>query len=224
MTAPHHHGGPPAAAPRGAGTPAWRLVATLAMAGAISGGLIASVYRMTLPAVERHAAERESAAIYEVLKAPASWDTLYLAGDALTRTAPDPRGGAKIPKVFEGFDAAGKRIGVAITASEPGFQDAVTLMIGFEPKSGALTGFTILEQKETPGLGDKVEHDTGFTGQFTGRTPPLQGVKGRPGAAPNEVQTITGATISSRAVIRIINNAVARWSPLIAAWDQGGGK
>ncbi len=223
MTAGHQHGGPAAAAQR-SGTPAWRLIATLAIAGAMSGWLIASVYRVTLPAIERHAAERESAAIFEVLKAPASWDTLYLVGDALTRTAPETRGGPKIPKVFEGFDASGNRIGVAITAGEPGFQDVVTLMIGFEPESGALTGFTVLEQKETPGLGDKIERDSAFTGQFAGRTPPLLGVKDRAGATPSEVQTITGATISSRAVIRIINNAVARWSPLIAAWDQGGAK
>jgi len=223
MTAGHQHGAAAAPAP-GAGTPAWRLIATLAIAGALSGWLIASVYRTTLPAIERHAAERESAAIFEVLKAPARWDTLYLVGDALTRTAPESRPGARIPKIFEGFDAAGNRIGVAITAGEPGFQDVVTLMIGFEPESGALTGFTVLEQKETPGLGDKIERDTAFTGQFAGRTPPLLGVKGRAGATSTEVQTITGATISSRAVLRIINDAVARWSPLISAWDEGGAK
>jgi electron transport complex protein RnfG len=82
----------------------------------------------------------------------------------------------------------------------------------------------VLDEKETPGLGDKIERDTAFGRQFTGRVVPLQGVKGRPGKPPSEVQTITGATISSRAVIRIINNAVARWRPLLDAWDRGGAK
>lgn len=221
MTGAHQHGAPGAAPAPGAGTPTWRLLVTLAVAGALSGWLIASVYRMTLPAIERHAAERESAAIYEVLKAPARWDTLYLVDDALTSAAPASRGVTPVPRAFEGFDADGRRIGVAITAGEPGFQDVVKLMVGFDPATGELTGFTVLEQKETPGLGDKIEKDSAFVGQFAGRTPPLVGVKGRAGAAPSEVQTITGATISSRAVIDIINHAIARWQPLIAAWDEG---
>jgi electron transport complex protein RnfG len=223
MTAAHQHGAPQAMAP-GASTPAWRLLLTLALAGALSGWLVVSVYRLTLPAVERHAAEREREAVYEVLKAPARWDTLYLVNNALTRAAPSGPELARTPKAFVGYDATGKRLGVAITGAEPGFQEIVTLMIGFDPASGTLTGFKILDQKETPGLGDKVEHDSTFGGQFTGRLAPLVGVRGRPGTGPNEVQTITGATISSRAVIRIVNNAVARWQPLLAAWDSGGAR
>jgi electron transport complex protein RnfG len=221
MTAPHSHGAPAAAAPRSS-TPAWRLVATLAIAGAVSGWLVSSVYQWTLPAIEQHAAEREKAAVYEVLGAPARWDTLYLVGDALTRTAPTTTGFARTPRAFVGFDADGQELGVAITGTEPGFQDNVTIMIGFKPESGELIGFRVLEQKETPGLGDKIENDTAFTSQFAGRMPPLRGVKGVTSGGKDEVQTITGATISSRAVVRIINNAIARWSPLLAAWDQGG--
>lgn len=221
MTAPHTHGAPPSVTPR-ASTPAWRLVATLAIAGAISGWLVSSVYQWTLPAIEQHAAEREKAAVFEVLGAPARWDTLYLVDDALTRTAPATTGYARAPRAFVGFNADGQELGVAITGTEPGFQDNVTVMIGFKPATGALIGFRVLEQKETPGLGDKIEIDTSFTGQFAGRTPPLRGVKGTTSGGTDEVQTITGATISSRAVVRIINNAITRWSPLLEAWNQGG--
>ncbi len=220
MTATHHHG-PPAAIQPSKSTPAWRLLLTLALAGAMSGWLVVTVYKVTLPAVRKYAAEQVNAAVREVLKAPARWDTLYLVNDALTRTAPDKADLADIPKTYVGFDASGNRLGVAITAAEPGFQELVTLMIGFDPKSGTLIGFKVLEHKETPGLGDKIERDTAFGGQFTGRVAPLRGVKGRAGKPPSEVQTITGATISSRAVIRIINHAVARWRPLLEAWDRG---
>ena len=223
MTATHHHGAPPAITPSKS-TPAWRLLLTLALAGAMSGWLVVSVYKRTLPAVQQYAAQQVNAAVHEVLKAPTRWDTLYLVGGALTRTAPAKADLADVPKAFVGFDAAGNRLGVAITAAEPGFQELVTLMIGFDPQSGTLIGFKVLEEKETPGLGDKIERDTGFGGQFAGRIVPLQGMKGRAGKPPSEVQTITGATISSRAVIRIINNAVARWRPLLDAWDRGGAK
>ena len=223
MTVPHCHEAPAALTPSKS-TPAWRLLLTLALAGAMSGWLVVSVYKLTLPAVQKHAAEQLRAAVHEVLKAPARWDTLYLVNDALSRTPPGKADLADIPTAFVGFDASGKRVGVAITASEPGFQQLLTLMIGFDPQSGTLIGFKVLDQKETPGLGDKIERDSAFGGQFAGRVVPLRGVRDRAGKPPSEVQTITGATISSRAVIRIINNAVARWRPLIDAWDKGGTK
>jgi len=223
MTATHHHGAP-AAMPPSQSTPAWKLLLTLALAGALSGWLVVSVYKVTLPAVQKYAAEQVNAAVHEVLKAPARWDTLYLVGNTLTRTAPAKPDLADIPKAFVGFDASGRRLGVAVTAAEPGFQELLTLMIGFEPPTGTVIGFKVLDQKETPGLGDKIERDTAFGGQFAGRMAPLTGVKGRAGKPPSEVQTITGATISSRAVIRIINNAIAKWRPLLEAWDREGAR
>jgi electron transport complex protein RnfG len=223
MTVTHHHGTPAAVTP-GKGTPTWRLLLTLALAGAMSGWLVVTVYKVTLPAVREYAAQQANAAVREVLKAPARWDTLYLVNDALTRTAPVKADLADIPKAFVGFDASGKRLGVAVTAAEPGFQELLTLMIGFDPETGTLIGFKVLDQKETPGLGDKIERDTAFGRQFVGRLAPLLGVKGRAGKPPSEVQTITGATISSRAVIRIINHAVARWRPLLEAWDRSGAR
>jgi electron transport complex protein RnfG len=203
--------------------PAWKLLLTLAVAGAAAGWLVVSVYNVTLPAIQKHAAEQVDGAVREVLKAPARWDTLYLIGNAVTATPPAGSDKRELTKAFVGYDAAGARIGVAVVAAEPGFQELLTLMIGFDPSTGALTGYKVLDQKETPGLGDKVEVDKSFGAQFTGRVTPIKGVKGAvPAGNPNQVQTITGATISSRAVIRIINNAVAKWRPLLEAHDRGG--
>ena len=202
-------------------TPAWKLLLTLVIAGAAAGWLIVTVYNITLPAVQKHAAEQVDAAVREVLEAPARWDTLYLVGGALTAKLPAGRDGAEAPQAFVGYDGSGKRIGVAITAAEPGFQELINLMIGFDPATGALTGYKVLDEQETPGLGQRIETDTNFTHQFPGRVAPLEGVK-RPPANANEVQTITGATISSRAVLRIINDAVAKWRPLVQAYDRGG--
>jgi electron transport complex protein RnfG len=223
MSAPAAHCAPEKAAP-GKSTPAWRLLLTLALAGAGSGWMVATVYNVTIPAVRKHAAEQLNLAVREVLKEPARWDTLYLAGNALSRTAPVGVDLAEAPKAYVGYDASGQQVGVAVTAAEPGFQELLTLMIGFDPASGTLIAFKVLDQKETPGLGDKIERDTAFGAQFVGRVAPVVGVKGRAGKPPSEVQTITGATISSRAVIRIVNNAVARWRPLLEAWEKGGAK
>ncbi len=213
---------PPTPPAEPAHTPAWKLLLTLLVAGAAAGWLIVSVYNLTLPAVQKHAAEQVDAAVREVLKSPARWDTLYLVGSALSAKLPAGGDKAEAPKAFVGYDSAGHRIGVAITAAEPGFQELINLMIGFDPATGTLTGYKVLDQQETPGLGQRIETDTAFTQQFAGRVAPLKGVKLRAGGDPSQVQTITGATISSRAVIRIINNAVAKWRPLVQAYDRGG--
>jgi electron transport complex protein RnfG len=200
----------------------WRLLATLGIAGAAAGLLVVAVYRATLPTIERYAAQKEAGAVREVLAAPARWDTVYLVKGTLTKSVTaDER--KTLPHAYLGFDAAGKPTGAAITAQEPGFQEEVLLMIGFEPASGRLIGFKVLDQKETPGLGDKIERDTSFGSQFAGRVAPLTGVKGREPTGEHEVQTITGATISSRAVIRIIDHAIEQWQPLLVAYARRGG-
>jgi H+/Na+-translocating ferredoxin:NAD+ oxidoreductase subunit G len=231
MTTHAHHGPPSAPGPAAVTPPAtakapevssWKLLATLAIGGAAAGLLVVAVYKATLPTIEKYAAAKEAGAVREVLKAPARWDTLYLQKGVLTKspTAGEDRKG--LPKAYLGFDAGGNRLGAAVTAQEPGFQEEVLLMIGFEPSNGALIGFKVLEQKETPGLGDKIERDTSFVSQFVGRIPPVKGVKKADASNLSQVQTITGATISSRAVIRIINHAVERWQPLLVAYEKEG--
>lgn len=230
----HSHHGPPAVPSDSTTIPpasvkppevsSLRLLATLAIAGAAAGLLVIGVYKVTLPSIEKYAAAKVNTAVREVLKAPARWDTLYLQNGALTKTPAPGDDPAQLPKAYVGFDATGKKLGVAVTAAEPGFQEEVLLMIGFEPSDGSVIGFKVLDHKETPGLGDKIERDTTFTSQFAGRVVPLKGVKARDNADMNQVQTITGATISSRAVIRIINHAVVEWRPLLAAHEKGESK
>lgn len=216
----HAHGAPAPAAPAAPdqGVPSWRLLATLAFAGALSGGLIVTVYQATLPRIEAHRAAVVENAIREVLKSPARWDTLYLVDGALTRTASgDP---LKLERVYYGFDAAGAPVGAAITAGTPGFADVISVIYGLEPATGNVIGLKVLGHKETPGLGDKIERQD-FIAQFDGITTPLSGVKAATGAQ-GEVLLITGATISSRTVVKILNEATTRWQPLLQAYADGG--
>jgi electron transport complex protein RnfG len=110
---------------------------------------------------------------------------------------------------------------VAIKAAAAGFQDVISLIYGFDPTSGSLTGMKILSSKETPGLGDKIEKDHAFVAQFDAVATPLVAVK-RTTGAPGEIDAITGATISSRAVVRIINESLARLrTPIEAHFSEG---
>ena len=107
---------------------------------------------------------------------------------------------AGLDRVYLGLDAAGKPRGFAITAGEPGFADVINLIFGYEPASGKILGMKVLEEKETPGLGDRIEKDTAFVNGFSGPLAPIQGIKRTIAKTdPHQVDMITGATISSPA-------------------------
>jgi electron transport complex protein RnfG len=199
----------------------WKLLAMMTGAGAIAGALIVTAYQLTLPKIEEHQGEVMQAAVNEVLKAPASYDTLYLVGGTLVKRLPPGTSPKGLAQVYLGHDAAGKRIGFAISAAENGFQDLVTLMFGYDATAHKLIAMKVIGNKETPGLGNNFESDSSFVNGFTNAVAPVNGVKKDRGkSGPNDVVMITGATISSRAVIRIIDNAIARWQPLLDAYHE----
>lgn len=215
------HGAPPPA-PSTADVPSARLLFTLGGAGALAGLFIVLAFTWTQPKIEAHRAATLQASIAEVLRHPARWDTLYLVNGALAKELPAGTDAAKLEKIYEGFTEGGERVGVAIAAGEPGFSDVISLLFGYDPASKKLLAMKVLGHKETPGLGDKIEKDSSFTASFPGNAVPLVGVKDKTGVAPGEVDMITGATISSRTVIKTINNAIAKWQPLLDARAKGG--
>jgi len=83
-------------------------------------------------------------------------------------------------------------------------------MIGLDCDLKKITGMRVLEQVETPGLGTKVTEES-FTNQFIGLVtePIIKCIKGAKATNTNEVEAITGATISSKAVLRIINDGLS---------------
>jgi electron transport complex protein RnfG len=197
-----------------------RLVATLAVAGILAGMLIAMVNQHTKPIIDEYRAEQLRLAVYEVLPGIARYETYYLVDGALSRVLPQGAKESEFKRVYVGYDEAGAVKGVAISRGESGFQDVVLVIFGFDPATGKLAGMKVLESKETPGLGDKIFKDQAFVDQFfAGPQTPLVGVKpGRGKGRPNEIDTITGATISSKVVISIINNALEEWKPVL---EQG---
>jgi electron transport complex protein RnfG len=207
-------------APAGNVTPSWQLLLTLGVAGAASGLLIISLYTLTLPRIDAYKSREMRVAIEEVLKAPARSDTLYLDHGALTATRP-AGDAAKLERVYRGYDAAGSAVGYAIEATGPGFSDPIRLLVGYDAAHHALIAMKILDSKETPGIADGVLKPA-FTGQFEGAIVPVVGVRASPkGADKGTVVLITGATISSRAILKAINKTLERWDPLISRYEAG---
>jgi electron transport complex protein RnfG len=198
----------------------FRLVATLAVAGALAGLLIVTVNQHTKPIIDKYKAEQLQIAVYEVLPGVERYSTFYLVDDKLSLTLPENAKESEFKRVYVGYDASGQVAGVAISRGEPGFQDIVQIIFGFDPSTGKLSGMKVLDSKETPGLGDKIFKDMAFVNQFFAEPEtPLLGVKiGAGKGQPNEIDMITGATISSKVVIRIINHALEEWTPVL---DKG---
>ncbi len=200
----------------------WRLLVTLGGAGALAGLLIFLAYDWTRPRIEEYRSQLLRSAIEEVLHAPKRTDTLYLERGALTATPSPAVDRAKLERIYKGYSSDGRVLGYAISTSEAGFADQIGLIFGYDPAQRKFLGVKILSSKETPGLGDKIEKPA-FVDQFAGRLAPLVGVKSKALAGDaNAVVMITGATISSRTVIREMNNAVQRWQPLLDKVGEGG--
>ena len=196
-----------------------RLLTTLAVAGAVAGFLIVSAYESATPAIEANRAATIDLAIREVLEGVARYEPLYADGESLTTTPPRSGEGHVAPAVYAGVDSGGRLVGYAITTREPGFQEQIEILFGVDPRAQSVIGLAILSSRETPGLGDKIQGE-GWRAQFKGRTAPVVGIKNGGAATPSTVDMITGATISSRAVIGAINHAMDRWAPLLAKHSQ----
>lgn len=198
----------------------FRLVATLAVAGALAGLLIVMVNQHTKPIIDKYKAEQLQKAVYEVLPGTDRYDTYYLVDSSLSLDLPEGAKESEYKRVYVGYDANKKLNGVAMSRGESGFQDVIMIIFGVDPNTGKLKGMKVLDSKETPGLGDKIFKDMAFVNQFfAGPDTPLIPVKPGTGkGVPGEIDTITGATISSKKLVEIINHALEEWKPIL---DRG---
>lgn len=123
-------------------------------------------------------------------------------------------------RVFRAKNPAGQ-LGWVISGGGQGFADRIELLVGVDARVREITGVYVLEQKETPGLGNRITEE-GFLSQFAGTPAGKELVVVKTGArAANEIDAITGATISSEAVCRIINQTLKRMrGDLVAALDK----
>lgn len=172
----------------------------------ISGGVLGFVYNLTKPAILQADANKNLAAINEVLK-----------------------GGAEIAstEVKEiddlaynlAYDANGQFIGAAIkTFSMNGFGGKVELMVGVL-ENGNINKVSVLSQAETPGLGANMTNAK-FIGQFDGKNPSSFTLKVKKDGG--DVDAITAATISSRAVAEAVKKATDGFEANKSQFMKGG--
>lgn len=114
---------------------------------------------------------------------------------------------AKIIEVYQGTQA-GNPVGYTLKIVTKGFGGDVTMIMGIrDGDTPLIEGVKILSHNETPGLGAKA-NEPGFINQYLQKGQEAIGVSKTSTEKQNEIQAITGATITSQAVTDGVNYAL----------------
>lgn len=190
-----------------------RMIVVLTVVGLISGGFLSVVGMLTQERIELNRQQEIEEAIGQVVPGTKSYMAAIEEKDLI---------------VYEVKGEQDNLIGYAVYARGTGFQDIVSLMFGTDPDLNTINSLTILEQKETPGLGAKITdrdvflkfwEDREINQGLTLRKP---AVNTREELSPSEVNTITGATISSQKVLNIVNLSLEHMRSLKNEGKLGG--
>ena len=102
-------------------------------------------------------------------------------------------------------------MGYIFTTSEKGYGGEVSVMTAIDT-DGNIKAVSVLDaSNETPGLGQNVTK-SGFYSQYSGLSGEISVVKSGADSENNEIDAVTGATISSRAVTAAVNRALQNFS------------
>lgn len=136
-----------------------------------------------------------------------------------------------VPGIYQGFDTDGNLIGYATMGSAQGYGGPIKVMVGVTPDKNEVLAIEIVQHKETPGLGDRVNEIKSnktlykilfdkknlkpdpktpwFCDKFQGKVfEQLEIVKQDDGSG--KIDAITGATVSSTAVVEAVRDAMSK--------------
>jgi len=146
----------------------------LALICTLASGLLAGVNALTKSRILAQAQAEEEASLKEVLPQAEHFEPIKSGNDIL---------------YYKAHDKNGNLIGIVFKASGKGYSSVIETMAGMT-KEGKITAIKVINQSETPGLGAGIAEKK-FTTQFNGKNI----------SELDDLQAITGATISSQAVI-----------------------
>jgi len=199
-----------------------KLILTLGVVAMLSGLLVVLVYEFTKPIIAENQRIATERAIFKVLPS-AKTRLTFLVTDNQLKLADDKTKGELI---YAGYDANNKLVGIALNAAAQGYQDTVKLLYGFNPYNDCITGYDVLKSTETPGFGTKITSDVDFLANFeclqakvnpagTGLENEIKTVRHGNKQHPWQIDAISGSTITSNAVGRMLNQSGQNLHPVI---------
>ncbi|MBU0683618.1 MAG: RnfABCDGE type electron transport complex subunit G [Candidatus Omnitrophota bacterium] len=168
----------------------FKIIFSLAIVGILSGAVLVFVYNYAMPKIKINVKSETEKAIKDIFPKVNKIENMK-------------------DEVFQVMDEQDKLLGYAFIAEGNGYQGTIKMIIGVDTGISKIVGMEVLESQETPGLGAEIAEQN-FRKQFEGLsiTQDIEYVKNQKPQKPNQVEAITGATISSRAVVNIINKTV----------------
>lgn len=204
----------------------WPMYRTVVGVGVFCALVIVIVFEVTRPIIERNKIEMRKQAIFHVLPAAKRMATFQQTDSGSFELAAAET--EQNDLVFAGYDNNDQLVGLAIETQAMGYADVIRLIYGYSFEEQAVIGIRVLESRETPGLGDRIETDERFLQNFQrldvrlnehgdGLAHPIEFVKQGEKTADWQIDGISGATISSQATAKMLRESTAKWIPSVAA-------
>lgn len=203
-------------------TSAWSMYRAIVGIGAFCAILIVTVYQTTAARIQDNQERFLASAIAQVLPGAETTIAVTLNADGFLEASGET---IALP-VFLGYREGGVLVGAVITAQGMGYQDNIRLLYAYSFEHSAIVGVKVLDSKETPGLGDKIEKEPHFIANFesldasldadgSALDNPIVTVKQGEKTEPWQIDGITGATITAGAIGTILNDSAGRWVPIL---------
>lgn len=203
-------------------TSVWSMYRAIVGVGALCALLIVTVFSVTAERIAENQARFLARAVSEVLPAAQTTVPIVMTDDKQIEETAET---IALP-AFLGYDENSELVGAVITAEGMGYQDNIRVLYSYSFEQDAIVGFMVLDSKETPGLGDKIETEPHFIANFEkldasvgpdgdSLRNPIVTVKQGEKTEPWQLDGITGATITSEAIGTILNSSANEWVPAL---------
>lgn len=181
------------------------------------------VYEITKEPIAQQAMKKKLEA-YQVVYQEASTlkedaELMQLASEADLASLDATFKDATIDEVNQAFDANDNLIGYIVKVSTKGYKDVISLVLGYS-LDGTVKGLEIIAINDTAGLGDRVALPD-FKDQFINKSVDKFVSTKTGAAADNEINAVSGATVSTDAVVNAVNAGIGFLTEYSA--DLGGG-
>ena len=174
----------------------------------VLGFVLGLVYGITKEPIAAADAAAAQAAYQQVFENASSFEEYAEFDEAAAASLMEENGYVdEITGVQSALDESGSVLGYVITViAKDASQANITYSVGIQ-NDGTVNGYSLISIAETPGLGDKAKNEE-FYGQFAGKqTDSFTVVKQAP-SSDSEIESISGATITSRAVTNGVNACI----------------
>lgn len=193
----------------------------------IAGFALGFVHEVTLPAIEAQNLQAKMNAYRTVFPDAADFnpeDSLTgLIGETQTLFESKGLTGITVDEALTAADEAGNKLGyVVVVTTDEGYGGAITLSLGYA-LDGTVKGIEILSMNETAGLGAKAGGKD-FKSQFAEKKVTEFAYTKTGAGNANEIDALSGATITTRAVVNAVNAGLSFLTDLAGALNNQGGE